>query len=120
MARQFFAAILLFTVLFRPFAGGGQGVELYHAGTENLAHATLHWEGDPHHHDDGSSAYHQDDSEESLQHVLADAGTNATALLHTEFPLPVSEQPASPAVTSDSAGPSLYLDGPKRPPRLNA
>lgn len=96
-----------------------QGAGFSHANAGDLTHATLHWEATPHHHPD-SSAYHQDDSQESVHHILVDAGSDATALLHMELPPLLSECPSFPVVTSDSAGPLLYLDGPKRPPRLTA
>lgn len=120
MLRRFCAAILLFVIFCQPFAMASQGVGVCHAGAEDLAHAMLHWEGTPHHHPDSSGAYHQDDSEESVQHVLSDMGANAPALLHTELVPLLSERPPSPAATSDFAGPPLYLDGPRRPPRLTA
>lgn len=118
MLRRLCAAILLFGIFCQPFAMASQGVGLCHAGAADLGHATLHWEGALHHHPDDSGTYHQDDSEESVQHVLSDMGANAPALLHTQLVPHFSERPPSPAVTSDSAGPALYLDCPRRPPRL--
>ncbi|MDD2714161.1 MAG: hypothetical protein PHU77_14710 [Simplicispira sp.] len=69
-----------------------------------------------HHHDEHGLA-HLDESPESIRHMLADAGAGTAALLH--FPqllVQVGQLPA-PAVTAESAGPSPYLDGLRRPPR---
>ncbi|WP_296560215.1 hypothetical protein [Pigmentiphaga sp.] len=117
--RRLVAIFLLFFISCQTFATAAQGMTFGHADAEEQAHTLLHWEGAAHHHDD-HGAYHQDDSEESVQHILADAGLNATALLQAAFPLFAAERMPSPAEAPEAAGPPPYLGGLIRPPRLTA
>lgn len=85
----------------------------------DLQHATLHWQGEAHHHhEDGS--YHRDDSKESVQHVVTDPLNPSLALaalsLH-DFPLLRS---AAPDGWRDRLVPDPALDGLLRPPRSHA
>jgi hypothetical protein len=82
----------------------------------DLEHATLHWQGEAHHHhEDGS--YHQDDSKESVQHVVTDHLNASLALAasssHDFTPL-VS---AAPDGLHERLVPNPALDGLLRPPR---
>lgn len=54
-----------------------------HEGAFQAAHAEMHLEGSAHHHGEHGVA-HQDDSQESIQHMLAEAGPGA----RSTFPLP--------------------------------
>lgn len=85
-----------------------------------LGHTLMHWEGVAHHHDGDGSA-HQDNSDESVQHILADVVFGAGAVL---LPAPLAsflpERAPPPHTTSESSGPLRYPDGPRRPPRLLA
>jgi hypothetical protein len=85
----------------------------------DLVHTVMHWQNEGHHHhDDGT--YHVDDSTESVQHLIADH-SSATVGLLTSAPteLPVMRS-ASPDVRLERPGPSPFLGGPLRPPRLTA
>ncbi|MGJ7489548.1 hypothetical protein [Variovorax sp. ZT4R33] len=87
--------------------------------TDEAAHALLHWqEENHHHHDDGSVT--QDDSDESLQHVIADACLSSIAVWTTAS---FSFAPASvlrPDTRTNAALPAPTPDGLRRPPRLTA
>ena len=90
---------------------------LDHGSVFQIDHAAMHLEGASHHHDEDGVA-HQDDSQESIQHMLADAGPGTAALFLSLQPsLPFGRLPA-PAVAIESVGPPPYLDGLRRPPRL--
>jgi hypothetical protein len=83
---------------------------------EALDHAAMHWQGEAHHHD-SEGHIHADDSEESLQHMMADCcfhhfGVIAAPVLVTLEPLPQHVAQAAQAVP-----PPPYLDGLRRPPR---
>jgi hypothetical protein len=115
--RRLLAVILLFSFFCQAFATARQGMALDHDGVFDAKHAQMHLEGAAHHHgEDG--LMHEDDSQASIQHMLAEAGVGAAALL--ELP-PLSmqpERPLAPAVTVESAGPPPCLAGLRRPPRL--
>ena len=82
-------------------------------------HAAMHWQEEGHHHhDDGS--YHVDDSNESVQHVIADHVTASAALMAStdqDFLLAPSE---SPSGLHERPAPHPFLDGLLRPPRLRS
>lgn len=85
------------------------------------SHTLMHWEGVAHHHHDAQGVTHQDNSDESVQHILADVVLGAAAVL---LPAPLAsffpERAPPPRPTSESAGSSAYPDGLRRPPRLLA
>jgi hypothetical protein len=60
-------------------------------------HASLHWQGQSHHHH-GDGSYHLDDSSESSQHMLIDNVSAAAALW------PGDAQPVAPSATPGPAG----------------
>lgn len=85
---------------------------------EEVAHAVLHWQGTPHHHHHNDGSVAQDESQESMQHLVADGCLGGAAILLT---LSLSLAPTAvlpPAISGEAAHPWLYLDGPRRPPRL--
>jgi len=115
--RRLLAVILLLSLFCQAFAAARQTVVLDHAGAFEAVHAEMHMDGVSHHHDE-HGVMHQDDSQESIQHMLADAGPGTAALLHfPQLSLPLDRSPA-PAVTAESVSPSPHLDGLRRPPRL--
>lgn len=71
--RRLLAVILLLSFFCQAFATARQLVVFDHEGEFRAAHAEMHLEGSAHHHDEHGVA-HQDDSPESIQHMLADAG----------------------------------------------
>jgi len=115
--RRLLAVILLLSVFCQAFATARQTIVLDHGSVFQIGHAAMHFEGASHHHDEDGIA-HQDDSQESIQHMLADAGPGTAAL----FLLPQPSLPfgrlSAPAVATESVGPPPYLDGLRRPPRL--
>jgi hypothetical protein len=121
MRRRLLAACLVMclvlSLLWQSFAAAGAAWSA--ARSQDLAHAALHWlEEGHHHHDDGS--YHEDDSAESLQHLMADGSTPASALPAAGWASPPAIGSPSPGITADSIGPPPYIDGPRRPPRSAA
>ncbi len=83
----------------------------------DLEHAALHWqEQGHHHHDDGS--YHVDDSNESVQHVIADHLTASAALMASIDHDLLSAPSELPSGLQERPAPHPYLDGLLRPPRL--
>lgn len=85
----------------------------------DLEHAALHWQEEGHHHhDDGS--YHLDDSNESVQHVIADHVSASAGLVTSVghgFP---SANSVSPRGLHEGLVPHPFLDGLLRPPRLHS
>lgn len=117
--RRLLAVIFLLSVFCQAFAVTRQVVVLDHEGSFEVSHAQMHIEGAAHHHDEHGMA-HQDDSKESILHILSDAGPSSVALI--EFPqLSLHfDRPPAPAMTAEAVGPSPYLDGLRRPPRLTS
>ncbi len=115
MRRGLVLVLLIVSAFWQVIAIAGQATAFGSA--EETAHAMLHWqEQTHHHHEDGTVT--QDDSDESLQHVVADACLSATAVWATA---PFSLAPAEasrPGVSTATALPYPPLDGPRRPPRL--
>ncbi|WP_436307609.1 hypothetical protein [Variovorax sp. LjRoot290] len=115
MRRRLALVLLLLSAFWQAIAIGGQATAF--AEVEEMAHAVLHWQDEAHHHhDDGSVA--QDDSDESVQHVVADGCLGASAVwLTASFSFAPAEAPR-PMMVNEAAGPWPHLDGPRRPPRL--
>jgi hypothetical protein len=110
--------LLVLSLLWHSFAMAN-GAWAYAHG-DDLAHAVMHLDNEPHHHhDDGS--YHHDDSDESLKHVYTDGCANAAGVLPACSASVLGDartlekfSPAPPAHDSP------ILEGPRRPPRLAA
>ncbi len=115
--RRLLAVILLLSFFCQAFATARQTVVLDHEGEFQAVHAEMHLEGSAHHHDEHGVA-HQDDSQESIQHMLADAGPGTAALFHVPQLSLLLDRSPPPAVTAESVSPSPHLDGLRRPPRL--
>ncbi len=119
--RRLLATVLLLFVFAQAFAAGVQGTALAHGDTKEVEHTLMHWEGVAHHHHEADGATHQDNSDESVQHMLADMVLGAVAVL---LPAPLAsflpERAPPPRAASESSGPSAYPDGVRRPPRLLA
>ena len=115
--RRLLAVILLLSFFCQAFATARQVDAFGHEGVFQVVHAEMHLEGAAHHHDE-HGVMHQDDSQESIQHMLAEAGPGTAALFNFhQLLLPLDCLPA-PAVIAESVSPSPYLDGLRRPPRL--
>ena len=118
--RRLVATVFMLFVFAQAFAAGVQGKAFAHGDTEEAEHTLMHWEGVTHHHD-ARGAPHQDNSDESIEHILADIASGAAVVL---LPAPLAsfspERAPPPRATSDASGPSAYPDGLRRPPRLLA
>lgn len=85
----------------------------------DLTHASLHWQGEAHHHhDDGS--YQLDDSKESVVHVMTDHLNASLALAASLHDFPPFLGSAAPDGLHAQRLPNPSLDGPLRPPRRRA
>lgn len=106
--------LLVVSAFWQVIAIAGQATAFGSA--EETAHAMLHWQEQTHHHEDGTVM--QDDSDESLQHVVADGCLSAAAVWATaSFSLAPADA-SRPATGTSTALPYPPLDGPRRPPRL--
>jgi hypothetical protein len=117
MRRRFAIVLLLLSVFWQAFAIAGQATAF--ADAQEIAHAMLHWQEEAHHHhDDGSVAL--DDSDESLQHVVADGCLGSSAVwASTSFTF-ASAVGTRPLIANELPRPGPHLDGLRRPPRLTA
>jgi hypothetical protein len=117
MRRTALLVTLLIAMLWQSVAMARPGSSIN--ALADSAHAALHLaEEGHHHHDDGS--FHLDESIESVQHLMADHASAATALLamdSTGVPHAGSE---SPEVLRAHTRPQPFLDGLLRPPRIRA
>lgn len=109
--------LLMLCMCWQALAYAGSAVVL--AGAEELAHASLHFEGSAHHHDhhdDGE--IHQDDSQASAQHLMDEACVFAPALIPVQHLSLPAVQPDMPVAVIATAAPPPFLGGLERPPRL--
>lgn len=115
MRRGLVLFLLVVSAFWQVIAVAGQATAFGNA--EENAHALLHWQEESHHHlDDGAVV--QDDSDESLEHVVADGCVGAAAVWTTaSFDLAPAEAMRH-RMTEEAALPSPPPDGPRRPPRL--
>jgi hypothetical protein len=117
MRRTVVLLLVLFAMLWQNAALARPGSTMYVLA--DLEHAALHWQEEGHHHhDDGS--YHVDDSNESVQHVIADHVTASAAIMGStdqDFPSAPSD---SPSGLHERPAPHPFLDGLLRPPRLRS
>jgi hypothetical protein len=117
MPRRFALVLLLLSAFWQTFAIAGQATAL--ADAQEIAHAVLHWQEQAHHHhDDGSVAL--DDSDESLQHVVADSCLGSSAVWATTSFTFATVVGARPLLANELLPPGPHLDGLRRPPRLIA
>lgn len=117
MRRKLVVVLMVVAAFWQVLAVGGRPSVF--AGSREAMHTMLHWQGQAHHHHkDGSIT--QDVSRESVQHVVFD-GVFASPAVASEpsLALPAVEV-ARPPVADELSGPSPYLAGLKRPPRLLA
>ncbi len=117
MRRATILLVMLFAMLWQSVAMARIGSTVN--ALADLQHASLHWQGEAHHHhEDGS--YHQDDSKESMQHVVTDHVNASLALtagsLHDFTPL----GSVAPEALRERLVPNPAVDGLLRPPRLSA
>ena len=118
--RRFVAILLLLFVFAQAFAASVEGSALAHGDTKDAEHTSMHWDGVAHHHD-AQGATHQDNSDESVQHILADMVLGGAAVLLAAPLAPFApERAPPPRAASEFSGPSAYPDGLRRPPRLLA
>jgi hypothetical protein len=108
---------MLLAMLWQSLAMAGPGSTVN--ALADLAHSTLHWQEEGHHHhEDGS--YHRDDSTESVQHLVTDhlnASLALAAPASHDFPPLIS---ALPDGLHETLVPNPVLDGLLRPPRSRA
>ena len=117
MRRGLVLFLLVVSAFWQVIAVAGQSTAFGNA--EENAHALLHWQEESHHHlDDGAVV--QDESDESLEHVVADGCMGAAAVWTTaSFDLAPAEATRH-LMRDEAALPSLSPEGPRRPPRPTA
>lgn len=118
MRKLLLTAILLISVLHQSvFAMSSQALS-GHVGTD-LAHAVLHGNDEPHHHhDDGTP--HQDSSDESFEHLQAEAASNLPGLASALSFVAPPVSPAAAVAFLPASPPAPILESLRRPPRLPA
>ena len=116
MRRAILVFLLVASIGFQGIALAGQVVAREGG---DAAHALLHAEAVPHHHDDHDGSIHKDQSKKSKQHVQDDCCASVAGILPSAIrtvPLP---QPArEPAAAQPRGHDSPFLEGLKRPPRV--
>jgi hypothetical protein len=113
MRRTLVLFVVLFATLFQA-VGMARGLGLNAYG--DIAHAGLHWqERGHHHHHDGT--IHQDESNDSVQHIIADQVNAPSALLAGTGPNLMPPAHLLPLDAESLRLPHPYLDGLLRPPR---
>ena len=108
--RRLLAVILLLSFVCQAFVMARQLVVFDHEGAFQAAHAEMHLEGSAHHHGEHGVA-HKDDSQESIQHMLAELAS----WLRGEEPSSTTIRPR-PA-SSRRIGDSAFSSEVRRPPR---
>lgn len=115
VSRRVIALLLVVLSLWQTASAAGLA-QAYLAQDAELAHLTLHWQAEGHHHDSDGNI-HADDSHDSIQHVMADCSTHHLGLI-VAFPFTTLEPAAQGVVQlAQQRPPSPYLDGPQRPPK---
>ena len=117
MCRRLTTFLLMLSMCWQALAYAGSAVVL--ADADEVAHASMHFEGEAHHHDDhDDGGIHQDDSQASAQHLMDEACVFAPALIRVQHLSLRSLQPDMPSAVIAKAAPPPFLDGLERPPRL--
>jgi hypothetical protein len=107
MRRRLALLLLLISAFWQTLAIGGYAQALGDVEEAAQPH---------HHHDDGSVS--QDDSDESVQHVVADGCLGGAAVMLASASLFTPSAMDRPFLANEPAPPWPYLDGLRRPPRL--
>ncbi len=119
MHRRLTTFILMLCMCWQALAYAGSAVVL--ADADELAHASMHFEGAAHHHDEHDDGdIHLDQSPASAQHLMDEACVYAPALIAVlDLALPTL-RPDLPVAAIAAAAPPPFLRGLERPPRLTA
>ncbi len=114
MRRTAVLVVILFGMLWQSMALArfGSTVNVL----TDLQHATLHWQGEDHHHH-GDGSYHLDDSKESAQHMVADHPSASLAMAAPSFHDLPPLGSAAPGGLHATPAPNPTLDGLLRPPQ---
>lgn len=116
MRRLAVLVLVLFAMLWQSVSMARVGATLNPR--SDLAHLTLHLQGQSHHHhEDGS--YHLDDSSESKQHMATDHQGASMVMEASSAHGVYSPRSAAPGGLHDTVAPDPTLDGLLRPPRLS-
>ena len=116
MRRRLVLVFTLLCICWQSLAYAGSGVVIAH--DEEEAHALLHFEGQAHHHhDDGQGDFDQDESLDSVQHAMHDAGLFPPALMHLVDLHISAARPDEPVPLARTQGSTPFLRGLDRPPK---
>ncbi len=115
MNRRIIAFLLVAMSLWQAAAATGLAQACLARDAE-LAHLTLHWQAEGHHHDaDGS--IHADDTPAALQHAMADCSTHHPVLIIVPPLATLDRAVQGVAPLAQPKPPTPYLDGLQRPPQ---
>ncbi len=117
MRRSLTTFILMLCMCWQALAHADIAVVM--ADQEEQPHALMHAQGQDHHHDDHGDAngIHEDQSPESAQHLVSDAGIHAPVLMScVDLSLP-QLPPEMPVPTAETPSPPPCLAVPERPPK---
>nr|WP_312379215.1 hypothetical protein [Delftia acidovorans] len=113
MRRKFALALMLLSILWQSLAFGGQAAAF--ADVYEVGHLSMHSLSKAHHHHDGLLV--MDDSDESLQHVVADGSVSSPFLWTAASFAFIPSDSARPPMVDERPLPPPLLDGLRRPPR---
>lgn len=116
-ASQFSRTPLLAVLLWQSMAMLGSVTVAQRAG--ELEHLAVHCQ-DANHHHHADQALHMDDDDVAVQHLHADSGTHTAGLFNSLLPELARIRSMSPPAASHVIWLSPTLEGPLRPPMLNA
>lgn len=117
--RRFIALLLVCLTVWQSASAAGP-LQVWLAADPTLAHVAMHEAGEAHHHHhdhDGAGATHADDSQDSVQHVMADCCIHHLAVFQAPTIVALEPLPQHVAQAASHLPPPPYLDGLRRPPR---
>lgn len=115
MRKRLTTLLLLFLSLWQVASAAGLSGAWLEAGSAP-DHAAVHWQGEAHHHDD-HGGIHADDSQDSIQHMMADCSFHHLAVFQAPSVVALESPTQHVPQTAQSLPPPPYLDGLRRPPR---
>ncbi|WP_304861361.1 hypothetical protein [Rhodoferax sp.] len=117
MPRNIRALFLLVVLFWQSMAMFGSMSVAQRAG--EWEHMVVHGQDSSHHHH-ADHALHMEDGEGAVQHLHPDAGNNTAGLFTSQWPAMARVRSMAPPETIPAAWLSPTLEGPLRPPMLNA
>lgn len=117
MRKRLTVLLLLFLNLWQVASAAGLSESWFDQGHAS-DHAVMHWQGEAHHHDNDGGGIHADESQDSIQHMMADCSFHHLAVFPVSSVVALEPLPQHVAQTAQPVPPPPHLDGLRRPPRL--